>query len=92
MSTVHRLPVRRDLFLDERGEDRGLRVTIHPDEGIVVLSIWHEDRCTASFRLPMAECGRLIGMLASGLSDQLVEERGGAAAAPGQGWTNTSQG
>lgn len=77
MSTVHRLPVRRDIFLDERGHDRGLRVTTHSDEGIVVLSVWHEDRCTASFRLPIADAGRLIGVLASGLTDQLVEERDG---------------
>lgn len=89
MSTVHRLPVRRDIFLDERGDDRGLRVTTHSDEGIVVLSIWHDDRCTSSFRLPMADAGRLIGVLASGLSDQLVEER---AALPLPGKTATREG
>lgn len=77
MSAVHRLPVRRDVFLDERGHDRGLRVTTHSEEGIVVLSIWHDDRCAASFRLPVADAGRLIAVLASGLSDQLVEERAG---------------
>ena len=80
---MRRLPIRRDMFVDERGDDRGLRVTTHCDEGIVVLSIWHDDRCTASFRLPIAECGRLIGVLASGLSDQLLEERDGLPL-PGQ--------
>jgi len=55
-------------------------VTTHSDEGIVVLSIWHGDRCTASFQLPMADAGRLIGVLASGLSDQLAEERAGLPA------------
>ncbi len=54
-----------------------MRVTTHPDEGIVVISIWHDDRCTASFRLPMTDCARLIGVLATGLNDQLVEERAG---------------
>ncbi len=68
------------MFLDERGQDRGLRVTTHADEGIVVLSIWHEDRCTGSFRLPIADCGRLISVLASGLADQLIEERTGLPA------------
>lgn len=71
------------MFLDDRGEHRGLRVTTHSDEGIVVLSIWHENRCTASFRLPVADCGRLIGVLASGLSDQMVEVRAGLPV-PGQ--------
>lgn len=75
MSTVHRLPVRRDIFLDDRGDDRGLRVTTHADEGVVILSIWHGDKCAASFRLPVADTGRLIAMLAGGLTDQVVEQR-----------------
>jgi len=75
MSTVRRLPARRDLFLDQRGADRGLRVTSHPDEGVVVISLWHEDRCTASFRLPVSDCARMIGVLAAGLGDQVPDQR-----------------
>jgi hypothetical protein len=79
MSTVHRLPVRRDLFLDQRGADRGLRVTCHPEEGVVVISLWHDDRCTASFRLPGEESARLISVLAAGLADQIGDLRAGSA-------------
>ncbi|MEP6853690.1 MAG: hypothetical protein ABJA87_13700 [bacterium] len=77
MSTVHRLPVRRDLFLDSRGVDRGLRVTCHPEEGLVVISLWHDDRCTGSFQLPVGDCARMIGVLATGLGDQVVGQRAG---------------
>jgi hypothetical protein len=78
MSTVHRLPVRRDLFLDQRGADRGLRVTSHPDDGVVVISLWHGDRCTGSFRLPIEDCGRMIAVLAAGLGDRVTGLRTGS--------------
>ncbi|MDQ6873871.1 MAG: hypothetical protein M3042_02240 [Actinomycetota bacterium] len=73
MTAVRRLPVRREMFLDVRGPDRALRITSHPEAGAVVLSIWHGDRCTASFQLPVEDTGRLISALASGLTDQLFE-------------------
>jgi hypothetical protein len=82
MSTVHRLPVRRDLFLDHRGAGRGLRVTCHPDQGVVVISLWHDDRCTGSFRLPLEDSARLIAVLAAGLADQIGGLR---AESPGSG-------
>ena len=63
------------MFLDVRGPDRALRVTTHADEGVVVLSIWHGDRCSATFRLPVDDCARLIAVLASSLGDQLVDQR-----------------
>lgn len=73
MTAVRSLPVRREMFGDERGSDRALRITTHPEVGLVVLSIWHGDRCTASFQLPVQDTGRLISALAGGLTDQLVE-------------------
>ncbi|MGI9064507.1 MAG: hypothetical protein ACR2FQ_11965 [Pseudonocardiaceae bacterium] len=93
MSTVRRLPARRDLFVDQRGADRGLRVTSHPDEGVVVISLWHDNRCTATFRLPVAEAVRMIAVLAAGLGDQLPEHQprparaadGGTGGKPGAG-------
>jgi hypothetical protein len=60
------------MFLDARSTARGLRVTSHPDEGVVVLSVWHDDRCTASFQLPIADCSRLIAMLAGSLGEHLA--------------------
>ena len=80
MGELHHLPVGlglgRQLFEDERGV--GLRATWHLDRGIVNLSIWRDDRCAETFRLPVAEVGRLIGFLADGLARAtatLVEER-----------------
>ena len=78
MGAVRRLPARRDVFLDQRGPDRGLRVTTHPDQGVVVLSIWHGERCAATFRLPVEDSARLIAVLAGGLADQLAEHRADA--------------
>ena len=33
-------------------------------ERIIVLSIWHENRCTASFRLPVQDAGKMIAAIA----------------------------
>jgi hypothetical protein len=69
--------------VDQRGADRGLRVTSHPDEGVVVISLWHDDRCTGSFQLPVAECARMIAVLAAGLGDQVPERAETAQSAEG---------
>jgi hypothetical protein len=66
VADIHRLPTREN-FVDDRGV--GLRATRHADDGIVVLSIWHDEQCTASFRLPVSEAARLAGMLVTGVSD-----------------------
>jgi hypothetical protein len=51
------------VFLDARGEDRSLRVTWHPDAGLVVLSLWRGNVCAASFRLTAEEVPALIAAL-----------------------------
>lgn len=51
---LHALPTRREVFIDQR--DAGLRVTWHPEQDLVVLSVWHDDRCVG--RLPDAGPGR----------------------------------
>jgi hypothetical protein len=50
-------------FADERGIDRRLKISWHGERGIFVLSLWHRDTCTATFRLPLAEVPRLINAL-----------------------------
>jgi hypothetical protein len=55
------------MFLDERGT--GLRVTWHPERDLVVLSVWQDDRCVGTFRLPVQDVPRLSGLLAAALGD-----------------------
>jgi hypothetical protein len=50
-------------FADPRTPSRRLAVSSHPEAGIVVLSLWHDDRCTGSFRLPMADAPALVTAL-----------------------------
>ena len=66
MANVHRLPTGEN-FVDDRGV--GFRATWHADDGVIVLSIWHDEQCTASFRLPDSEAARLAGMLVMSVSD-----------------------
>lgn len=69
MGTVHELSAHRDWFVDDRGEGRRLQATYHPEHQLVVLSIWHDERCTASFRLPLADADRMIAFLATSLGE-----------------------
>lgn len=57
------LPKQGDVFFDARGSDRALRVSRHPDAGVVVLSIWNGGVCQGTFRLPEDEVGALAGAL-----------------------------
>jgi hypothetical protein len=61
------LSARRDMFLDERGT--GLRVTWHPERDLVVLSVWQDDSCVGTFRMPVQDIPRLSGLLAAALGD-----------------------
>jgi hypothetical protein len=64
---VRQLPVGRALFVDERGV--GLRVTWHPERGIVNVSVWRENRCTETFWLSLEDAGRLASFLVTGVAD-----------------------
>ena len=61
----------RTWFNDSRSPLRRMGVASHPEQGIVVLSLWTGDTCTATFRLPMADAARLISSLANGLASGL---------------------
>jgi hypothetical protein len=67
MSAALPLPVLGSIFLDARGSDRALRVSWHSEADLVVLSIWRDNVCTASFRLSIDEVPELIEMLRVGL-------------------------
>lgn len=54
-------------FADDRGIERRLKISWHPEHRLFVLSIWDRDTCTATFRLPVGEAPRLVGALVEGL-------------------------
>ncbi|MFF5207496.1 hypothetical protein [Streptosporangium sp. NPDC000396] len=89
MSEVVPLPSFGEVFFDERGQERVLRVTWH--EGTLVLSLWRGEMCTASFRMPMNDVGRLVDTLdegfveAGGQYPDEIDEHAQAAGHPEHG-------
>lgn len=69
MAQVSFLPPWGDVLLDTRGEGRLFRVSWHHDVGTVVLSLWHENSCTGTFRLAQSEVPALIQLLVEGLAE-----------------------
>jgi hypothetical protein len=68
MSEVSPLPVRGEVVLDARGEERALRLSWHPEHGIVVLSIWRGTLCAATVQVASADVPRLVDVLVRGLA------------------------
>ena len=71
------------MFLDERGA--ALRVTWHPERDLVVLSVWHDDSCVGTFRMPVQDIPRLSGLLAAALGDWVDQADAGGGQPPGVG-------
>jgi hypothetical protein len=69
MSASRPLPPVGSIFVDARGEDRALRVSWHSEADLVVLSLWRDNVCVASFRLAVEEVPMLIDLLRKGLDD-----------------------
>jgi hypothetical protein len=78
MVAVRPLPAHGSIFLDSRGGDRALRVSCHLDDraagqgdsdgdGVVVLSLWRDNVCTATFRLGVDDVPEMIETLRAGL-------------------------
>lgn len=68
MADIVALPVRGDVFLDVRDEGRALRLSWHPEDELVVFSIWREHACVATFQLGKDDVPRLVESLVSGLA------------------------
>ena len=62
------LPVSGEILSDARGGDRWMRVTWHDEAGLVVLSLWRNDACVATFRLTPDQVPQLVNDLVSGLA------------------------
>jgi hypothetical protein len=61
------LPSTGEVFDDDRGPHRSLRVSWHHENDVVVLSLWRGGLCTGSFRLPVDDVPDLIDVLRRGL-------------------------
>jgi hypothetical protein len=70
------LPSSGEVFLDARGDGRGLRVSWHPEADVVVLSLWRGSSCTGTFRLAVDEVPELIEVLRGGLRTAYDRHRG----------------
>ncbi len=82
MPKARPLPETGSIFLDARGGDRAMRVSWHHDNGLVVLSLWRENVCAGSFRLPVDDVPDLIVTLRAGLDaayDVALQRRRDAA-------------
>lgn len=74
--TTRRVPAElTSVFLDARGDERGLKVSWHQAAGVVVLSLWRDNVCVASFRLDIDEVPDLIAMLREGLDVAFHDQR-----------------
>ena len=69
------LPTAGEVFLDQRGDGRSLRVSWYPAADLVVLSLWRDGVCAGTFRLAMTEVPDLIDVLRGGLQTAFEEHR-----------------
>ena len=65
--TVSLLPRQGGWHLDTKRPGHYLRVSGHPEAGIVVLSIWRGEHCIVTHELPVGEVPDLIALLAKSL-------------------------
>ncbi|HYG92870.1 MAG TPA: hypothetical protein VD859_04715 [Nocardioides sp.] len=67
MTLVRPMPRKGSMFFDARGDDRALRVSWHDEAGLMVVSMWRENVCVATFRLEADEVPDLITTLVDAL-------------------------
>jgi hypothetical protein len=64
---------------DLRGDGRAVRVSAHPDERLLTLSLWKNEACVASVQLQPSDVAGLV----SGLTECLVRLTGAGSAEDG---------
>ena len=67
--TVLLFPTHGAWVSDARNGGRVARVTAHPEAGLVVVSVWNGDRCTATIQLDTDDAVEMITALSRGLAD-----------------------
>jgi hypothetical protein len=83
MATPRPLSSMAEIFLDARGNGRALRVRWHTEQELVVLSLWRDNVCAGTFRLPVDQVPELIELLRAGLDtayDVATQRRRGTGA------------
>ena len=68
MAEVSPLPIRGEVVVDARGGERALRVSWHPEHGLVVLSIWRGNTCVGTVQVDSTEVPHLVDVLVRGLA------------------------
>jgi hypothetical protein len=63
MGEVLPLPAVGEIFADVRDGGRTMRVSLHNDHGIVVVSLWAGTLCRGSFRMAAEDAVRLRTLL-----------------------------
>ena len=75
---VSPLPVAGGVHADPRGDGRTLRISAHPELGVVTISVWRDDRCIATHQVPTADVPGLVSFLTEALADQAAGRRSAA--------------
>jgi hypothetical protein len=70
MGAVRPIPRLGGVLRDARGAGRALRVSWHPEDDLVVLSLWDGPRCTGTVRLAAADVPALVEALQIGLAPE----------------------
>jgi hypothetical protein len=73
--TVSPLPGQGGVHVDPRGNGRALRVSAHPELGLVTISVWRDDRCVATHHVPTAEVPGLVALLTEALVERAETRR-----------------
>jgi hypothetical protein len=60
---------------DARGGGRAIRVSTHPERGLLNVSLWREDTCVGTARLRPDEAATLIAGLTEGLAELAARPR-----------------
>lgn len=84
MKSATPLPSRGEVFLDDRGDGRALRVSWHPEADVVVLSLWRGRTCAGTFRLSVEDVPALVELLRASLEEAYDEARHSILAGFGQ--------
>jgi hypothetical protein len=66
--TAAGLPVHGHWAWDARGNGRAVRISTHPESGLLNLSLWREDICVGTARLRPDDAATLVAGLTEGLA------------------------
>ena len=69
------LPVHGHWAWDARGDGRAVRVSTHPESGLLNVSLWREDTCVGTARLRPEEATALVAGLTEGLATLAARPR-----------------